>query len=135
MDVTLYTTHCPKCGILEKKLASKNIKYEEVSDTKLSLASTYFSIILLTNLFRDISFSAAILSTLLIKSLDKRISGIIFYTTLFNFFTLRQASEIFIYVAIFFKNFICQSIFFYIEIIRYYVHKKALFIGIWIEFK
>lgn len=29
----LYTTHCPKCKVLETKLAQKNIKYEEIEDT------------------------------------------------------------------------------------------------------
>lgn len=28
----LYTTHCPRCSILEKKLNMKNITYEECSD-------------------------------------------------------------------------------------------------------
>lgn len=30
--IILYSTHCPKCKILEKKLSSKNINYEEVDD-------------------------------------------------------------------------------------------------------
>ena len=30
--ITLYTTHCPKCKVLEKKLAQKGIEYIEVSD-------------------------------------------------------------------------------------------------------
>lgn len=29
MKVILYTTHCPKCMVLEKKLKSKNISYIE----------------------------------------------------------------------------------------------------------
>ena len=28
--IILYTTHCPKCRVIEKKLAQKNIQYEEV---------------------------------------------------------------------------------------------------------
>lgn len=28
----LYTTHCPKCKVLEIKLKQKNIDYEEVED-------------------------------------------------------------------------------------------------------
>ena len=32
MKVILYTTHCPKCKILETKLKQKNIEYEECSD-------------------------------------------------------------------------------------------------------
>ena len=37
MKVILYTTHCPKCIVLEKKLASKNISYEEVTDVDLMI--------------------------------------------------------------------------------------------------
>lgn len=32
LEITLYTTHCPKCLVLEKKLKEKNISYTEVSD-------------------------------------------------------------------------------------------------------
>ena len=34
MSVTLYTTHCPKCKVLESKLNSKNIAYDEVTDVE-----------------------------------------------------------------------------------------------------
>ena len=39
MKVTLYTTHCPRCTVLESKLRDKGIEYEEVTDisTMLSL--------------------------------------------------------------------------------------------------
>ena len=30
--ITLYTTHCPKCKILEQKLKAKNIEYVEFTD-------------------------------------------------------------------------------------------------------
>ena len=30
--ITLYTTSCPRCQILEQKLKSKNIKYSEFTD-------------------------------------------------------------------------------------------------------
>ena len=30
--ITLFTTHCPKCRVIEKKLAQKNIDYVEVTD-------------------------------------------------------------------------------------------------------
>lgn len=30
--VTLYTTHCPKCKVLEQKLKDKNILFTEVTD-------------------------------------------------------------------------------------------------------
>lgn len=32
--VKLYTTHCPKCAVLEKKLQQKNIAYETIDDTE-----------------------------------------------------------------------------------------------------
>jgi len=32
--VTLYTTHCPKCEVLEKKLNQKEIKFDIVDDVK-----------------------------------------------------------------------------------------------------
>lgn len=31
--ITLYSTHCPKCQVLEQKLKQKNIEYTTVSDT------------------------------------------------------------------------------------------------------
>lgn len=33
MNVILYSTHCPRCSVIEKKLKSKNIEYGEVNDT------------------------------------------------------------------------------------------------------
>ena len=30
--VVLYSTHCPKCNVLEKKLDAANINYEVVTD-------------------------------------------------------------------------------------------------------
>ncbi len=30
--IKLYSTHCPKCRVLETKLKSKNIQYVEVTD-------------------------------------------------------------------------------------------------------
>lgn len=30
--ITLYTTHCPKCKVLETKLAKKGIEYQENTD-------------------------------------------------------------------------------------------------------
>lgn len=36
--VTLYTTHCPKCIILEKKLQDRNIEYQVCDDVDLMLS-------------------------------------------------------------------------------------------------
>lgn len=32
MEVILYSTHCPRCTVLEAKLKASNIKYVEVND-------------------------------------------------------------------------------------------------------
>lgn len=34
----LYTTHCPKCNVLKKKLESKNIKFKICEDVDLMLS-------------------------------------------------------------------------------------------------
>ena len=31
----LYTTHCPKCKILEKKLSDKSVSFETCEDTEI----------------------------------------------------------------------------------------------------
>ena len=35
--VTLYSTHCPKCKIIEKKLKEKEISYNEINDVDAML--------------------------------------------------------------------------------------------------
>ena len=35
--VILYSTHCPKCTILEKKLEEKSVKYVEINDSQLMI--------------------------------------------------------------------------------------------------
>lgn len=32
LDITFYSTHCPKCNVLEKKMKAKNLSYAEVND-------------------------------------------------------------------------------------------------------
>ena len=34
-NIILYTTHCPKCIVLEKKLKAKNIQYATITDTDI----------------------------------------------------------------------------------------------------
>lgn len=36
--IKLYSTHCPKCKIIEKKLSDAGIDYEEINDTELMLS-------------------------------------------------------------------------------------------------
>ena len=35
MKVVLYTTFCPKCKVLEKKLRDKDVVYEEITDVDI----------------------------------------------------------------------------------------------------
>lgn len=35
MEVILYTTDCPKCKVLEKKLNTKNVSYDTIKDVSL----------------------------------------------------------------------------------------------------
>ena len=34
-NIILYTTHCPKCIVLEKKLKAKNIQYTTITDVNI----------------------------------------------------------------------------------------------------
>ena len=37
-DIVLYSTHCPKCSIVEHRLNEKNIVYDEVNDVDEMIA-------------------------------------------------------------------------------------------------
>ena len=37
--IKMYSTHCPKCKILETKLKQKNIEYEECTDISKRILS------------------------------------------------------------------------------------------------
>lgn len=38
MEIIFYSTHCPRCKVIESKLAKKGIKYEERNDVQEMLA-------------------------------------------------------------------------------------------------
>lgn len=44
MRIVLYSTHCPKCNVLEKKLKGKNIEYEEVNDVEEMKEKGYLTV-------------------------------------------------------------------------------------------
>ena len=44
MGIVLYSTHCPKCKILEAKLKQKSIEYTEVNDVDLMLEKGFTTI-------------------------------------------------------------------------------------------
>ena len=35
MEIILYSTHCPRCSVLEKKLKKKQLHYTEVTDVEV----------------------------------------------------------------------------------------------------
>lgn len=37
INIILYTTHCPKCRVLQKKLEHKNINYQSVDNVDVML--------------------------------------------------------------------------------------------------
>ncbi|WP_292472722.1 hypothetical protein [Methanosphaera sp.] len=41
--VVLYTIHCPKCNVLEKKLQGKNIKFKIIDDEKTLIEKGFAS--------------------------------------------------------------------------------------------
>ena len=43
MKVVLYSTYCPKCIVLQKKLISKNINFEEVNDVDAMLEKGFMA--------------------------------------------------------------------------------------------
>lgn len=43
MDVILYSTNCPKCKVLEKKLDSTGINYKIVTDEDLMIGKGFTS--------------------------------------------------------------------------------------------
>ncbi len=44
MKVVFYSTHCPRCNILEKKMKQKNIQYEEVNDIDIITTKGYLTV-------------------------------------------------------------------------------------------
>lgn len=43
MDIVLYSTHCPKCGVLEKKLDMAGIEYQFVDDADVMIEKGFMS--------------------------------------------------------------------------------------------
>ena len=60
MRVTLYSTHCPRCNVLEKKLKQKKILYKEVNDIEAMKEKGYFNVPVLEVNDTNMDFKAAI---------------------------------------------------------------------------
>ena len=59
MEITLYSTHCPRCCVLEKKLQQKNISYEEVNDVEIMKEKGYLTVPILEVDGKSMDFKAA----------------------------------------------------------------------------
>ena len=44
MNIVLYSTHCPRCVVLEKKLKQKGIDYNEVNDVSIMEGKGFLSV-------------------------------------------------------------------------------------------
>ena len=44
MNIVLYSTHCPRCVVLEKKLKQKEIDYDEVDDISIMERKEFLSV-------------------------------------------------------------------------------------------
>ena len=59
MQVVLYSTHCPKCKVLEKKLNQKQINYEKITDIKTMEEKGFLSVPILEVDGERMDFKAA----------------------------------------------------------------------------
>ena len=60
MSVVLYSTHCPRCNVLEKKLQQKEIDYDEVNDTSIMEQKGYLSVPVLEVDGKSMDFKEAV---------------------------------------------------------------------------
>ena len=44
LNVVLYSTHCPRCKVLEAKLKQKSIAYEEINDMDVMQSKGFLSV-------------------------------------------------------------------------------------------
>lgn len=60
MEIILYSTGCPKCKVLKKKLADKNIEYLEIGDTAYMAALGIDAVPVLSVGGKPLSFQEAV---------------------------------------------------------------------------
>ena len=58
--ITLYTTGCPRCMVLEKKMDEKGIEYEKVTDQQCMIDKGFFTVPMLEKDDQTLNFSEAI---------------------------------------------------------------------------
>lgn len=60
MNVTLYSTGCPKCKILEQKLDMKNVEYKVVSDEAEMINKGFMSLPMVDVDGKEMDFGEAV---------------------------------------------------------------------------
>lgn len=60
MNIILYSTHCPRCCVLEKKLKQKNISYKEVNDIDIMREKGYLEVPILEVDNKSMNFKESI---------------------------------------------------------------------------
>ena len=60
MSVVLFSTHCPRCNVLEKKLQQKEVDYDEVNDTSIMEQKGYLSVPVLEVDGKSMDFKEAV---------------------------------------------------------------------------
>lgn len=58
--IVLYSTHCPKCQVLEKKLDQKNIKYDIVDNEELMVNKGFINVPVLEIDGKELNFKEAV---------------------------------------------------------------------------
>lgn len=58
--IILYSTHCPKCTILEKKLKDKGVTYDEVNDVDYMVKLGFTEVPMLAINDRIMGFNEAV---------------------------------------------------------------------------
>ena len=59
MEITLYSTHCPRCNVLEKKLQQKKIDYKEINDVEIMKEKGYLTVPILEVDGKSMNFKEA----------------------------------------------------------------------------
>ena len=60
MKIVLYSTGCPKCKVLEKKLDDAGVEYEVVSDTEVMLSKSFINVPVLSINDNNLKFKEAV---------------------------------------------------------------------------
>ena len=60
MKIVLFSTKCPRCNVLEKKLQQKEVDYDEVNDTSIMEKKGYLSVPVLEVDGKSMDFKEAV---------------------------------------------------------------------------